>query len=190
MKQIINVPITNVIERLGGGPVRGTRCRAWFRDGRGLNLSIDAKRGLWHDFVTGEGGGILQLVEVALGCDRSAALAWLGERFGIEATPARTAEERRRYAQRIDGARRLATELVERRDEHLRVLRCAAQNLLAQYHRMYAEAEAEHSIEKLARAEDVFAWQEEICARRARFANATGPELEALFRECERQAAA
>jgi hypothetical protein len=183
--RMTEVGIIPVWRALGGAPLRCNRGRAFWRDGDGYSVALDTNGDRWFDHARGEGGGVLALVQTVLGIDWRAAAAWLGEHFGIGPIE-RTPEERRRYAQRIDRARATAAELVERRDSYRMDLRCAAQILLTVYHEHVAVAEAEHDIEKLARAEDFFAKQEEICARRERFATATGPELLALFEMVER----
>lgn len=37
------------------------------------------RAGTWHDFESGEGGGVLDLIERELNCDRSHALQWLAD---------------------------------------------------------------------------------------------------------------
>ncbi len=49
---------------------------------------------------TGQGGGVLDLIQVVLGCDRAGAVAWLSETFNLEIEGKRTftPQERKRYA--------------------------------------------------------------------------------------------
>lgn len=71
--------ITNIWTALGGAPLRHGRGRAFWRDGDGYNVSLSDDKGAWHDFATGEGGGVLDLVQRVLGGSRKAAAAWLAE---------------------------------------------------------------------------------------------------------------
>ena len=68
---------------LGGGKLHGNRGQAFWRGGKGDSVSLDPSRGLWHDFVTGEGGDVIRLVEVVQGCDFRDALAWLSDFTGL-----------------------------------------------------------------------------------------------------------
>lgn len=51
--------------------------RDW-RWGQRGSLSIDPARGLWWDFESGAGGGVIDLVAHVLRCDRQSARQWLG----------------------------------------------------------------------------------------------------------------
>jgi hypothetical protein len=66
-----------------GGEMRGKRGNAFWRGSQDFNLSLDAEKGLWHDFVSGEGGDVFKLVETALGCDFRGALEWLAGFIGV-----------------------------------------------------------------------------------------------------------
>jgi len=55
---------------------------AEWRDGTGFNVSLDDVRGLWHDFATGEGGGVLDLVIRVRGSSRQDALRWVADLAG------------------------------------------------------------------------------------------------------------
>lgn len=95
-----SVPLSDVWERLGGPPItwRGDRARtrAFWRDGNGLNVSLDREKNVFYDFSSGEGGGILRLAELVLG-NRHAAGEWFARNFGEDETPydPRAADERR-----------------------------------------------------------------------------------------------
>jgi hypothetical protein len=108
VSDLANVRIVDVWERLGGAPLKHGRGRAFWRrgDNRGA-VSVDPARGVWHDFVTGQGGGVLRLVEVALNVGRHGALAWL-ESEGLIEPRTTTPAERRVYAQRRGRAREMA----------------------------------------------------------------------------------
>lgn len=75
--------IRDVYRALGGAELRGCRGRAFWRDGHDYNVSIDAQRGVWHDFVTGDGGDVVTLVEVARQCSFVEAVAWLAQFVGV-----------------------------------------------------------------------------------------------------------
>jgi hypothetical protein len=68
---------------LGGGELRRGRGQAFWRDGDGYNVAINAERGTWHDFVSNEGGDVIALVETARGCDFRAAIGWLANFAGL-----------------------------------------------------------------------------------------------------------
>ncbi len=75
--------IRDVWTALGGAELRGNRGRAFWRDGDGYNVSLDPPRGLWHDFVSGEGGDVIRLIEIVQGCDFKQACAWLANFTGM-----------------------------------------------------------------------------------------------------------
>ena len=78
------VRIRDVWRELGGDdPVRG-RTRAFYRNGDNPNaVSLNDDKACWHDFVTGEKGGMLSLIQRILGCDRVGALRWLSQFTGL-----------------------------------------------------------------------------------------------------------
>lgn len=63
--------------------------RPWWRKGDSYSLSLNDARGVWYDFVTGRGGGILDLILEARGGTRQEALHWLADLTGtpVELTP-------------------------------------------------------------------------------------------------------
>ncbi|MBL8231037.1 MAG: hypothetical protein JNL98_21275 [Bryobacterales bacterium] len=91
--------ITEVWRALGGPSltIRNGRARtkAFWRDGHGLNVSIDVTHNVWHDHVTGDGGRCLELAIAALG-GKQQALRFLTETFPSDGayTPP-TGEDRR-----------------------------------------------------------------------------------------------
>jgi hypothetical protein len=106
--------ISQVYEELTGTQLRRTssgtwRGRAVWRDGDGLNVSGDDRRGVWHDFVTDEGGGILDLIVRVRGGSRAEALRWSADLAGIEiGSEARSRVSRSKLArQRRELERRL-----------------------------------------------------------------------------------
>jgi hypothetical protein len=80
---LAHVSLAQVWAALGGGEIRHRRGRAFWRGGDGWNVGIDEEKKVWFDFVAGMGGGLVDLVALALGCDKSAAMLWLAETAGI-----------------------------------------------------------------------------------------------------------
>lgn len=128
--------IRDVWRALGGGPLRGNRGRAFWRDGDGPNVSLNPNKGVWYDQARGEGGGIVKLVQAALGCDKKTGRAWLHDNFGVTIGEEHTPEERREWARRMEAARAAAAELIERRDAAFDVIRAEKRKKLAEYHRL------------------------------------------------------
>ena len=75
--------LNEVIAALGGPELRHGRVRAWWRDGNGLNVSVDGEQ--WFDHVANEGGGPLQLAQVVLG--EAEGRLWFKERYGARRVP-------------------------------------------------------------------------------------------------------
>jgi hypothetical protein len=86
---------------------------ASWRGGDGLNVALDDGRGVWYDFTTGEGGGILDLVSRIRGGSRQDALKWLADFAGVPLFEqslsaeerAQLAEERQRRERDLSEAR-------------------------------------------------------------------------------------
>lgn len=136
---ISSVRITEVWAGLGGGPLRHGRGRAFWRDGDGFNIALEDRKNAWCDHAHGSGGGVLDLIQKALGCDRSSAIAWLGSTFSLEIDHARplTAFEKRRWAQAREKAKRFLAwretaleDLRIRRNFHLQHYHLAASKIL------------------------------------------------------------
>lgn len=86
--------LTGCTPKRSGGCYRG---KATWRNGDGFNVSLDNDRGVWHDFATDDGGGILDLIVQIRGGSRKDALIWASEFSGIplqaqEFTPEQRAE--------------------------------------------------------------------------------------------------
>jgi hypothetical protein len=96
---LARVKISDVYAALGGPKLRKMRGPAFWRGGDGFNVSLDDGRGLWHDFTTDEGGGVLDLVVHVRGGNRADALHWLADLAGVplDDTPL-TPEDRERWA--------------------------------------------------------------------------------------------
>lgn len=107
--------LPDVWSALGGGPLRGRRGKAFWRGGDGYSVALDAAKGTWYDFVAGAGGGVLDLVETALGYDRRAALRWL-EAEGFIEPRTLTYEQRREHARRRGTASTVALDIARWRD--------------------------------------------------------------------------
>jgi hypothetical protein len=96
--------ITEVACALTGVEPRRTgpetaRMPAIWRGGDGLNVSLDDRQGVWHDFAADEGGGVLDLIVRVRGGSRADALRWAAEFAGvpIKDTPL-SRQERARWA--------------------------------------------------------------------------------------------
>ena len=81
--------------------------------------------GIWRCFRCDRRGGVLDLVQAALGCNRADALQWLADHLGVNLDDRQplTPEEKRRYAQQRSRAALAAQNLTEWRRDTLRRLR-------------------------------------------------------------------
>jgi hypothetical protein len=110
---IANVRIFDIWKALTGEPIRGGRVRAIWRGGKNFSVSLNNDRGVWHDFVSNEGGGILDLIARVRGGTRADALRWAADFAGISlddkplsaADRARWAQERRALERDLPEAR-------------------------------------------------------------------------------------
>jgi hypothetical protein len=94
---------------LGGEKLRGRRGRAFWRNGDGFSVSLNLERGLWFDFVAGDGGDILDLVRRVRGGTRADALRWLGALTGVPLDQKPLSRlQKRQYAALRDQAEDLA----------------------------------------------------------------------------------
>ena len=82
-------PVTN---RLLGTPafIETPGVLRWGRKGR---MRVDTRRGRWHNFESGESGGVLDLVSQSTNISRSEAVKWLRDK-GFFTTPGVSATER------------------------------------------------------------------------------------------------
>ena len=94
--------ITEVYVSATGQPLRFGRGKATWRTGaNGYNVSFNDEKGVYFDHVTGTGGGVLALIELAQNCSRKDALQWLADFTGIQlqtTTPAQQQNFARRRA--------------------------------------------------------------------------------------------
>jgi hypothetical protein len=81
------------------------------------NVSLDDSRGLWHDFVTNEGGGVLDVIVRVRGGSRADALRWAADLAGVQLkdTPLSPRERERWAAERREIERNLPTARLWRR---------------------------------------------------------------------------
>lgn len=77
MSALADIGLLDLWRRLGGRDPRRGRASAFWRETNDLNVSLDAERCIWFDFVSGVGGGVLALVQTGLQCDRREAVQWL-----------------------------------------------------------------------------------------------------------------
>ena len=95
---IFRQPISAIWQALGGNAPRRGRAPAFYRKGDNAGaVSLNDEKGCWHDFVTGDGGGVLDLVQQVRGGNRKEALRWLSGLVGIPFEE-RPLQERRAYA--------------------------------------------------------------------------------------------
>jgi hypothetical protein len=182
--QIGDLDIYTVWSAIGGGALRGNRGRAFWRNGDGFSVSLDRKKRCWFDHVAVKGGGILALVEIAIG-DRRAALDWLAANFGVSSGKTFTTAERRAYAQRREKARAMAEKIVKKRDAVLRVIQDQERKHLEEFHRLERIARAEQCFETLIRADKEWVLMEELTAMRDLLSEAEGTELARLLMKSE-----
>jgi hypothetical protein len=133
---ISRVRITQVYFALGGPRLRSRRGQAFWRKGDGYNVALDDRRNTFHDFARGEGGGVLDLIQLARGGARKDGLQWLADFAGVPldhgslTTRERRESERQRAAAELEARRMLAW-----KRECLEVLRWARSQHLGAYHR-------------------------------------------------------
>ncbi len=106
---------------------------ASWRRGRNFSVSFNDSKNYWHDFVTGEGGGMLALVQRVHGGERADALRWVADFAGVILDD--------RPASRVD--RRAFAERRERDERDMRA---------AEFFRIAAESMAEHVLAELPEA--------------------------------------
>ncbi len=82
------IRISEVWRALGGGELQHNRGRAFWRNGDGLNISLDDSKGAYYDHARGTGGGVLDLLQLVRGGSRAEAMEWLKAFAGVESGPA------------------------------------------------------------------------------------------------------
>ena len=80
-----NAMMNPVANRLLGSPsfIEMPGVLRWGRKGR---MRVDTRRGRWHDFESGQSGGVVDLVSHSMNLSRSGAVKWLREE-GFFAVP-------------------------------------------------------------------------------------------------------
>jgi hypothetical protein len=109
------------------------RARATWRGGDGWSVQLDDSRGVWHDFVTDDRGGVLDLIRRVRGGSRYDALRWLAVYAGVplddrplsQDERERWAEERRRVERDLPTARYWRDTVVRLAEETRDVLKAA-----------------------------------------------------------------
>jgi hypothetical protein len=130
---VSRVRIGDVCRGLGIEPCRG-RIRAPWRETADFNVSISDEKNCWHDFVTGEAGGLLDFVMKVRGGARADALRWCADLAGVPlddspftaADRARWARERRALERDLPIAKYWRRTAVLLCDEKLVVLKASA----------------------------------------------------------------
>jgi len=108
---IFGRPISAIWQALGGDTPRRGRAPAFYRKGDNPGaVSLNDEKGCWHDFVTGDGGGVLDLVQRVRGGGRREALRWLSELVGVP-IEVRSFRDRKSYAVRRAAVQLEATQL-------------------------------------------------------------------------------
>jgi hypothetical protein len=112
---IFSQPISAIWTALGGDAPRRGRVRAFYRKGDNPDaVSLNDEKGCWHDFVTEDGGGVLDLVQHVRGCTRGEAVRWLAELHGLPLDgDSLSKAERTRYARARRRAPALAQDLAD-----------------------------------------------------------------------------
>jgi hypothetical protein len=120
--KLAEIGILDVWNAAGGGPLRGRRGRAFWRDGDGFSVALDPAKDTWFDFRDGRGGGALALVETAVGCDRRTALQWLEANCGLDSARSRFPEGRRVWTHSRSRAEQTAEHVIHWHTALLRTL--------------------------------------------------------------------
>ena len=116
--------ILSVWSALGGGSLRHGRGAAFWRDGNSNNIALDESKGCWFDHAHGKGGGILDLIQTALVCDRRESLRWLAGHLNVSLdNQPLSRTEKREYAQWRSLAEFRAKDLTKWRRDILKGLR-------------------------------------------------------------------
>ncbi len=96
------IRISEVWRALGGGELQHNRGRAFWRNGDGLNVSIDDAKNAFYDHRDGAGGGVLDLIQLVRGGFRAEAMEWLKAFAGVDSGPAGRPRARHTSAQRAE----------------------------------------------------------------------------------------
>ena len=94
---------------LGEPNAKLTKGDKWRYRNKG-SLSVDVKKGQWNDFEAGQGGGVLELVEVERQTDRAGAIQWLKDNGHLPESPTRRVGRFKRRSARPTRQRRTRAE--------------------------------------------------------------------------------
>jgi hypothetical protein len=191
-RTLADIPILDVWWALGGPELRHNRGRAFWRDGDGLNVSLDPDRNLWHDFVTQVGGGVLKLVQTVLGVDKAGALRWLEEQGFLEPRgPVRlSAWERAERQRRRDEekARKLKIECYRLGALEAADNRAAPPSLLAALTAVFRDLAIPRVVDEAEAESWGISWHEAVHARAAWIlSNGTDSDIDLLYQEHHRR---
>lgn len=106
----------------------GKSCRSPFRDDGNPSFSVHDGGRKFHDFATGEGGSVVDLVMQARSCDTAQAIRWIEERLGTAPTfqnPAPSIPRRSKTPPLRRGTEAELRELSDRRGFSVEALRLA-----------------------------------------------------------------
>lgn len=129
------------------------RAVASWREGKNFSISLDDDKNVFHDHVTGDGGGVVAFVQLVRGCDKKQAVEWLANFAGVPLRE-QTATERRDWGRRMRASRREAESLVRWKAETLEDLRYHRGRLQRTYHNAVRFI-LNHSFEECERRGDV-----------------------------------
>lgn len=107
---VARIDIKTVWTALGGGRLRHERGRAFWRDGDGLNISLNSDKAVFYDHASGRGGGVLDLVQTARACNRKESLEFTADLAGVKLdneSPECRQQRRTEFKQAARGAERL-----------------------------------------------------------------------------------
>jgi DNA primase len=110
------------------------RAVATWRHGKNFSISLNDDKNVYHDFVTGEGGGVVSFVQLIRGCDKKQAVQWLADFTGIPLHEMNETE-RREYGRRRATAEREAHLLTAWRDGLVATMRSRRDLYFHGYHR-------------------------------------------------------
>ena len=128
---VSRVKISEVYTALGGKRLRFGRGPAFWRRGDGQSVSFNDSKGAWYDFVTGGGGGVLDLVSTVQRCSRADALKWLADYTGV---PLHDRPVDPAYAKRRAAAEAEARDVLTWRDSLIEALREYRREFIQTYH--------------------------------------------------------
>lgn len=196
-EMVAAVKISQVWVAVGGDPPKHGRSRAFSRNGDNPGaVSLNDEKGCWFDHRDGVGGGVLDLIQHVLGCNRLSALRWLAKFLGVPMEDhALTPAERREYARKAHRAKQEAASLVLWKDQLVDALTRERDRWWAIYHaslRYLLDVGLDAPLSDIAaELHELAEVQVEIWHRKVTaMASATYPAILPVFRETREKAAA